>query len=489
MKSATSSLSIQVLDIAKHDYRGAKEHLERLLDQAGLESNAATHLGLEFFRQSELIFAQRCFERALVAEPKSATVQNFLGLCHQKLGDHTRAMDYFVCAYQSDASLQSAIDNLNNSLSYIDGNQRQLIGKQLSEFVKVHSPVNYLEGDTEFQYGSQETQPASKIRLAYLIDDFRSRFYQRLIKPMIESHNQQTFEVIVFYADPIGTNELDDHIEVIHLNRAARNTVCKAIAAYNLDILVYVAADSPYRMGHVLEHRVAKQQVNFPSPGSLSIDSWRTPLFGWLYRADPTMPTPACFIEPRAELRVGYLGSHKAVSHSQTQHWLRSMAEVPSIRFRLATPLLAVDSIKADLQTYLGAEQVEVDLLEMPKTSEDYWAFLTNLDIAVTAYPVVEPEFVFDCLAVGIPVIFRTSDSLASNYIEKLLTNIGLKDWIAYSDDEVGNILENKAKRPQERLEIKQFSHHRLRTSLLMHKEFFMHEYQQNLINLGKNHE
>jgi predicted O-linked N-acetylglucosamine transferase (SPINDLY family) len=490
MKSTIRNLSVQVIDIAKHDHLGAKEHLDRSLDTAALKGDDATHLGLMFFRQSELSFAQRCFEHALIGAPKSALLTNFLGLCRQKQGDHTHAIDCFFRAHEIDVNMQSALDNLNNSLPYVIGEEGDAIAKRLSERIGINSSVNYLANNTGTHSQSPEVSQASKIRIAYLIDDIHSLFYQRLVKPVIESHNQHVFEVFGFYDDSLKSNQMHDQLNTTNLYQMTRQAVCESIAAHNLDVLIYVAADSPNRLGYVLENKVAHLQIDFPSPASKHNSAWCTSLFGWCYQMDTAMPTPSCAIESQKNVRVGYLGSHKSVSDRQVEQWLNSMVEVPNARFRLATPLLAVDgNIKAELQDNFNAKQVVVDLLPMPQTPEDYWAFLADMDIVVTAYPVVEPELVFDCLALGVPVIFRASESVSSTYIEKLMISIGLKDWIAESDNQAADILKNKASAHQERLKIKQFSHHRLRTSLLMHKPFFMREYENTLINLEKNND
>jgi len=192
----------------------------------------------------------------------------------------------------------------------------------------------------------------------------------------------------------------------------------------------------PYRISdRYLESEMASE-LRSPSPQLRSaerillIDSF------WCY--DPCGVEVAVNELPahkNGQVTFGCLNSFCKINEPALRLWARALNAVQGSRFMLLSP---TGSARTRVSKILAGEGLALDRVEFiePRPRRDYLELYHRLDIALDPFPYNGHTTSLDALWMGVPVITLAGERAVSRAAFSQLSNIGLPELVAFSEDE-----------------------------------------------------
>lgn len=155
------------------------------------------------------------------------------------------------------------------------------------------------------------------------------------------------------------------------------------------------------------------------------------------------------------ESRAGFLTYGTAnnpykYSKAMVQTWARIVAATPNSRFLFVRPEAGSPTFKANIEAIFEGEGVSRDRVRFESIRGAHMPFYNEIDISLDTFPQTGGTTTCESLFMGVPVITLVGPAVFERLSYSILSNAGLGDLCAFSNEEyVQKALELAADAPR----------------------------------------
>ncbi len=441
--------------------------------------------------------AERCFVRLLQLEPRRAATCNDLARLYS---DHTRfskAQDLCLqglmlepgapvlwntlahaqaCMGQTAAALQSYRKALELAPGLAAGRSNLLLALHYSsevtpdELVAEHRTYGRLcaQPAAAARPFTNSPGPARRLRIGYTSPDFRTHSVAFFFEPLLDHRDRSAFEVVAF-ADvktpDAVTQRLRDKCDEWHsIVDLPDAVIAERIRAAGVDILIDLAGHAGNTHLAALAWKTAPVQVTYCGyPNTTGLDAVdyrltdaiadppgvegdyaeqlvRLPGGFLCFRPPPSLPeltVPPCF--SRGHVTFGCFNREFKVSQKLYDLWARLLRTLPDARLLMKCLGAADAGTRAFLLGEFerrGIAASRIELVGFIASQQEHFNWYRQVDIALDTWPYNGTTTTLDSLMMGVPVVTLAGHNHAGRMGASLLTQIGIPEYIAWSEDE-----------------------------------------------------
>ena len=428
---------------------------------------AYNNLGITLDEQGKFIEAEASFRKAISLKHDYTEAYSNLGKILHELGKLEEAIENYDKAIKSKVDYFKAYSNKNFCLNYSSSYSPLYIYKQHLKFekqfggFKANSPLS-----VKIKKKSNE-----RLRIGYVSGDFRVHSVAYFFKPLLQNHNSHVVETFCYYnnnfIDKITNNIMTtcDHWRSIF--GITDSEIFKIIRKDKIDILVDLSGHTGKNNLLVFAQKPAPIQVTwlgYPNTTGLSSIDYRfTDII-----ADPIGEADDLHSEKLLRLPNGFLcfqGNEKVLSKSdppQTHYdyitfgsfnnlskitsevidvWSKILNLIPKSHL-----ILKCRKLKHNKDYYYelfknkGIDKDRIQLYEHLPSTSDHLELYNSVDIGLDPFPYNGATTTCEALWMGVPVITLLGDRHVGRVGASILTNVGLKDFIARDIDSYINL-------------------------------------------------
>ena len=441
-------------------------------------------------------------EDALRLDSGQTEAARYLGLAYSELGQSTLALRWFERALELNPSLISVLNDLSGELCFqgrVDEairSYRELLVKSPDADVAAHNlllTLNYdhsLDPHSVFQehvqwgrrlmqrIGSQPLHtnvrnPNRRLRIGYVSPDFLAHSVAFFIEPVLANHNHDRVEIYCYAASARvdamteWLRSLATHWRSIH--DMDDTHVVELIRNDQIDILVDLAGHTDGTRLEVFAHQPAPVQVTYlgyPNTTGLPTMHYRLTdaiadpdSFDHLY-TETLVRLPRSFlcymqsehapaVQPLPSLRAGHVtfGSFNNLAKIRAETvalWAQILKTTTGSRLLLKSSILGDDNgVRTRYLEMFFHHGIEPDRLELLGRIPGRAAHLdvyNRVDIALDTFPYNGTTTTCEALWMGVPVVTLEGNHHAGRVGVSLLTQVGLTDLIAKTQEDYVNI-------------------------------------------------
>jgi predicted O-linked N-acetylglucosamine transferase (SPINDLY family) len=402
-------------------------------------------------------------QRALAIEPYSVKALTQIGQCHALQGDAEAAVSWFDRALAIKPDDETALSNRINALDFSgDGDfarhqaARSEWWRQIGSKISAGRPMQH-ENDRD---------PAKRIVLGYVSAEFRQRSAAFSFRPVLESHDRARFEIICYSGSATEDSVTNSFRQIADRWRNAfqwsDEQLADCIRADKVDILIDLSGHGEGNRLRVFARKPAPIQVTawghatgtgMPTIDYMFSDRVAIPaevrhLFAeQIYHLPCLMivePLPAGlrYSEPpvtsNGYLTYGVLNRVSKISDAAIGIWARILQSNTTSRLLIKDKLLDDASIQhLLLEKFAGHGIAPARISLHGSTSrEAHLAAHQGVDIILDPFPQGGGVTTWEALYMGVPVVAKLGDGVASRLAGAILSAVGLSDWVAADEDE-----------------------------------------------------
>ena len=455
---------------------------------------AYNNLGITLDKQGKFIEAEASFRKAISLKHDYTEAYSNLGNTLNEQGKLEEAIENYDKAIVLKVDYFKAYSNKNFSLNYSSSYSPLYIYKQHLKFekqfggFKAKSPLS-----VKIKKKSNE-----RLRIGYVSGDFRAHSVAYFFKPLLQNHNSHVVETFCYYnnnfIDKITNNIMTtcDHWRSIF--GITDSEIFKIIRKDKIDILVDLSGHTGKNNLLVFAQKPAPIQVTwlgYPNTTGLSSIDYRfTDII-----ADPIGEADDLHSEKLLRLPNGFLcfqGNEKVLSKSdppQTHYdyitfgsfnnlskitpevidvWSKILNLIPKSHL-----ILKCRKLKHNKDYYYelfknkGIDKDRIQLYEHLPSTSDHLELYNSVDIGLDPFPYNGATTTCEALWMGVPVITLLGDSHAGRVGASILTNVGLKDFIARDIDSYINLAVKMSANTKKLKEIRMTLRRQMQESLL----------------------
>lgn len=462
---------------------------------------AHANLAVTARRVGQVGTAIQVLQRAMHFGVRGPAILNQLGSCLRLSGRAEEAVAAFRQAIALRPDYREAHSNLIFAQHFVPGVTPEVIGEAQRQWARRFAEPIIAAATAPHD---NDPNPDRRLRVGYVSPDFRSHSVGFFLEPILAGHDRRQVEVYCYsdVARPdAATARLRASADAWRDTRALDATaLARLVRQDRIDILVDVTIHMGSNRLLAFAHKPAPVQVTYlgynASTGLRAIDyrltdphmdppgsrtEWDVeelvylPETYWCYRPPSIAPDPGD--PPVARNGVVTFGSFNSVAKLNARViavWSRLLKAVPNSR--LIVVLSDVEDAGSYFREQFAAHGVAADRLafvgRLPY--DRYLALYREVDVALDPFPYNGGTTTLDALWMGVPVVTLAGRAGVSRAGVSLLTNVGLPELIAASEDEyvtVGSALAADAARlMQLRLTLRE----RMRQSPLTDEPRFM---------------
>jgi predicted O-linked N-acetylglucosamine transferase (SPINDLY family) len=402
-------------------------------------------------------------QQALAIEPNSVKALTQLGQCHALQGDADAAVSCFDQALAIKPDDEVALSSRIFSLDFRAGGDFtehqaarsawwRLIGSKISaEHTSPHK---------------NNRDPARRIVLGYVSAEFRKHSAAFSFRPVLDNHDKTRFEVICYSCSPAedavtaSFRQLADRWR--NVSQWSDDQLVDCIRADKVDVLIDLSGHTEGNRLRLFARKPAPIQVTawghasgtgLPTIDYLFTDPVLVPSDVRHLFAEQVYDLPCTIIiePPPAELRCseppvtsnGYLtygvfSRASRFSDAAIGVWARILRSDVTSRLLIKDHLINDVSIQSRLLENFAAHGITSDrICLMGSTSrEEHLAAYQRIDICLDPFPHGGGVSTWEALHMGVPVVTRLGNGMASRVGGAILSAIGMTDWVAIDDDQ-----------------------------------------------------
>jgi len=415
-------------------------------------------------------------ERALALTPNCPNALTVLGQCHVKQADPVRAVACFDRALAIKPDFGCALSSRIFMLDFIPQ----------ADFTKHHAArkdwwhhVGAKIAATCRPSHTNGLDPARRLVLGYVSSDFRSHSAAFMFGPVLRNHNASRFELVCYHCAPLEDRVTGEFQQVADKWRDASRwsdaRIAQQVQADQVDILVDLS-------GHTEGHRLG---VFARKPAPVQVTAWGhhtgtgLPTIDYLF-ADPVwvphdvrhlfaeriydLPcvlaaTPAPEgsrpVDPpmlsRSYVTFGVFNRIIKISDEAIEIWARILGAAVSSRLKIKHKALDDEAVRANLAEKFAKHGIAADRIDFHGTTsrDQHLAALNDVDICLDPFPHNGGVSTWESLQMGVPVVAKLGNSVASRMSGSILASIGLGDWAGRDSDDYVDIALRFAAMPE----------------------------------------
>jgi protein O-GlcNAc transferase len=467
-------------------------------------ADAWHNMAIAYFDLHEVDQSINASQEAIRFNPNLAGAYNNLANVLKSAGRLDEAID----AYRKAASLSGqsyAQANLMQAITFHpDYGPRQIYEEHVcwnEQFAKPLAPVNPSYPNSP--------DPDRKLRIGYVAAYFRDHCQSFFTVPLLSHHDHEKFEVYC-YADVPRPDAVTQRIRSYvdqwrDIVRMSDQQIAEMVARDQIDILIDLTLHMDRNHMLAFARKPAPVQVTwlgYPGttgltaidyrlsdpildPGSddafYSEKTIRLPVSFWCY--DPLTTEPHVNDLPALTnnyVTFGCLNNLSKVTDRTIRLWAAVLNQLPDSRLRLLAPEGSARQRALALLAKENFPESRIDFihyLPRPKYLEQY----LHIDIALDPYPCPGHTTTLDSLWMGVPVVNLPGPTAIARGGKSILTNIGLPDLIADSEEHYVSIAAALARDLPRLAHLRRTLRHRMQTSPLMDAPRFAKDFESAL--------
>jgi predicted O-linked N-acetylglucosamine transferase (SPINDLY family) len=401
-------------------------------------------------------------QRAIAIEPNSVKALTQIGQCHLRQGDAEAAVSFFDRALAIRPDDESALGNKIYTLDFCadsDFAQHQAARsewwRRIGSNIATQRPSQYENG----------RDPGRRIVLGYVSAEFRRRSAAYSFRPVLENHDKDRFEIICYSGTPI-----EDNVTGSFRQRADRwrnalqwsdDQLADCIRADKVDILIDLSGHTDGNRLRMFARKPAPIQVTawghctgtgLPTIDYLFSDPVAIPadvrhLFAEQICDLPSLliiePPPAefrCSVPPvmsNGYVTYGVLNRVSKMSDAAIEVWARILNSDVTSRLLIKDKLLDDPSVQRLLLDRFARHDIAPARIYFQGSTsrEGHLAAHQNVDICLDPFPQGGGVTTWEALYMGVPVVAKLGNGVASRLAGAILSSVGLSDWVAADDD------------------------------------------------------
>jgi predicted O-linked N-acetylglucosamine transferase (SPINDLY family) len=468
------ALAIAPDDAAAWTNRG--EMLRRLgrLDDAFASSDRALSINAEIpeawllraivvLMKGKVADSQANCQRALAIKPDYAKAFTQLGQCHMQESNPEAAVSCFDRSLAIKPDDETTLSSRIFALDFCgDGDfarhqqARSEWWRQVGSKIAAQHPLHH----------DNDRDPARRIVLGYVSAEFRQRSAAFSFLPILQSHDKTRFEVICYSGSPTEDAVTDSFRQVADRWRNtlqwSDDRLADCIRSDRVDILIDLS-------GHTEGNRL-RSFARKPAP--IQVTAWGhatgtgLPTIDYLF-SDPTLlpaevrhlvaeqvydlPCAIIIEPPPAALRCseppvtsngyvtyGVFSRVSKLSNAAIGVWARILRSDVTSRLLIKDHLISDVSVPSRLLEKFASHKIAPErICLLGSTSrEEHLAAYQRIDICLDPFPHGGGVSTWEALHMGVPVVTKLGDGIASRAGGAILSAIGMPDWIAADDDQ-----------------------------------------------------
>ncbi|MBL8197846.1 MAG: tetratricopeptide repeat protein, partial [Chromatiales bacterium] len=418
------------------------------------------HLYIDFGEYSRAIEVAR---DGLKLDPDSATFLNLLAISQTSHGLVDDALQSYRRVIELAPNNALAHSNLLLTMHYVSELDPAEIYAEHQRFGRVHTPPALATRSFP-----NAPEPGRRLRIGYLSPDIRRHSVAFFLEPLLDYRDRERFEVYAYAAvktvDEVTTRlrgKFDQYRSVFDMPNPV---LAQLMKADQIDILIDLAGHAGSPHAPTLGYKPAPVLVTYLGyPDTTGIETVDYRISDWI--SDPPgaeasnteqlvrLPDGFLCFRPPGDLPAvgappsttkGYVtfGSYNRefkVSRKALDLWCRILLAVPGSRLIMKS-VASGDPATRERQLgdfeQRGVDRNRVQLVGFVPEQKDHLAAYREIDIALDTYPYHGTTTTLDSLLMGVPVVSLSGYNHASRVGASLLSQAGLQEFIAYSEDE-----------------------------------------------------
>lgn len=354
------------------------------------------------------------------------------------------------------------------------------IGTLLAMLSRVHTPADRRTLVTEHRrWGDMierritplpPRKPAlasKKIRIGFMSSDLRNHPVTYFLQSFIDSYDRSRFELYGYSFYPKAPDAAQAHIAKTVdgfrlMHTVADRGVVEQMQADGLDILFELGGTTRFNRLDIMAHRPAPISVSwlgYPHSAGLSridyilVDPYLRPP-----EADLLIERP--FEVPHSWVSIGEQGMGKAEIELGTPEgrqgcltfgtmnnplkytaegfalWARIMAEVPGSRFLFVRPESSSAAFRRNIEALFAAGGIAADRIGFEAVRGRHLPHYNRIDITLDCFPQTGGTTTCESLWMAVPVVTRVGPAFFERLSYSNLSNAGLGDLCAHTDED-----------------------------------------------------
>jgi protein O-GlcNAc transferase len=472
---------------------------------------AYNNLGIALREQGQLDEAVAAYRRALELKSDYPEAHNNLGNALKDQGELTEAIAAFRYALRFKPEDARAHSNLISTLHFLPGNNRGTISEE-------HHRWNRQFGEALKQFilpHTNDRSPERRLRIGYVSPNFRDQVVGRNIRPLFQWHERKDFEIFC-YAGVVRPDELSE--EFREHAQCWRSTVgvedeafAEMVRRDGVDILVDLTQHMAENRLLVFARKPTPVQVSFAGyPGSTGLDAIEYRISDRYLEAGPAAEEigssdKVCLIDsfwcydpygvevgvnalPAREsgrVTFGCLNNFCKVNEQVLDLWAQVLRKVADSRLILLSRIGSHRQRTLEILEKEGVEARRVEILDF-RPRREYLELYQRLDIVLDTFPYNGHTTSLDALWMGVPVVSLAGNSPVSRAGLSQLSNIGLPELVAHSEEDFLKIAVELAGDLSRLARLRSTLRDRMKTSVLMDAPRFARQVEQAYRSMWK---
>jgi predicted O-linked N-acetylglucosamine transferase (SPINDLY family) len=486
------------------DLDKAIEMFQRALQWDPRQPEIHNNLGVTFNENRRPDKAAAAFQQALKLKPNYPEAHNNLGNVYKDQARWEEVIPSYRRALQCKPEYREARSNLIYTLLFHPNQDATILAEEQRRWNQQFAePVRHLVRPLANDLTSER-----RLRIGYLSSEFRDHVTARHLVPLFEHHDRQNFEILCY----AGVTKPDQRTD--EFRRRAdqwRNTlglgdeaVAEMIRQDGVDILVDLTQHLAGNRLPVFAHRPAPVQVSFagypesagveaipyrisdryleseiggdlPSPISDLRTAEQVFLIDSFWCFDPcgteveVNPLPAL---EKGRVTFGCLNNFCKINEPVLRLWARVLGQVEKARLILLSP---VGSHREQALEVFSREGIDARRAEfvVQRPRQTYLESYHRVDIALDPFPYNGHTTSLEALWMGVPVISMAGDGPVSRAGWSQLSNLGLPELVAFSEDDYVRIASRWAGDLPRLAQLRRTLRSRMEASVLMDARHF----------------
>jgi protein O-GlcNAc transferase len=521
LERAARNVAAILYNLCRFDEAIAAYH--RVLQFAPEAADVHNNLGVAFNRAGKPNQAAASFEKALAARPNDAAILTNLAASLLDMGRLDEALHACRQAVAADPKLVQAYDNLAHVLEAqgevaqaiacydraltIQPNDPVIASKRLFTLQRdpncdphtlrveherwSHQHARPLFSNRKFQISN--LQPRRRLRVGYVSADFCDHAVGRNLLPLLRHRDRENFQVHCYsgtlrpdamtaklreqtdaWRDILGRSDdqVADQIDIL---------VDLSLHSAGHRLLIFARKPAPVQVTYLgycgttgldaIDYRLSDPYIDPPDAdlSQYTEKTWRLPHTFWCYQPPQDSPPPASATQ---RLTFGCLNNFAKVSPAAQELWARILKATPGSKLILhSLPGSHLDAVRRRF-TSAGVTDDRLEFVGkqgfMP-----YIATYQRIDIALDPFPYGGGITTCDALWMGVPTVTLCGKTAVGRGGCSILSNIGLSQWVAHSEQEYLKIAVDLAGHPDDLKTLRSTLRQRMLDSPLMDAKAF----------------
>jgi predicted O-linked N-acetylglucosamine transferase (SPINDLY family) len=457
------------------DFGAAIASYDRAIELHGDATDALVGRASVLLKFGRIADATAECQRALARNPNCPNVLTMLGQCHFKLLDPVRALACFDRALKIKPDFEWA---LSNRIFVLDFDPQAGFAEHQAARRDWWRHIGAKVAAAVRAQHDNSRDPERRLVLGYVSSDFRSHSAAFAFAPLLRNHEALQFETICYHCSPIEDQVTRTFRQVAQqwrdVSRWSDARIAEQVRADRVDILIDLS-------GHSEGHRLG---VFARKPAPVQVTAWGhatgtgLPTIDYLFGDPISMPPevrslfaeaiwdlPCAFpsdlapeglriadppLLSRPYVTFGVFNRISKISGEAIEIWARILGSVSGSRIKLKHQALDDAAVRDGLTGKFAAHGIAADRIDLHGTTSrpEHLQALNDVDICLDPFPQNGGISTWESLLMGVPVVAKLGNSVASRMSGSILASIGLGNWAGRDGDDYVDIARRFAAMP-----------------------------------------